>query len=373
MVDDDETLLKALSLLMERAGYEVHEASNGHAACRLLDSMSDKIDAVISDVSMANGTGLDVMRFAHRLDPSMPVLLMTGVPSVETAVEALEAGAFKFLTKPVDPPQLLDAVKKAIGARAGHITRSATTSHTPESRARSDLSKSFDSALEQLWMAFQPVVDKQSHRVFAYEALVRSKDPTLGRPDLLFQAAETLDRVHELGQKIRQLIAAEVPSAPKDCKIFVNLHPLDLRDETLYQQYDPLSDFAERVVFEITERVSLSKLPDVEVRIARLRERGYAIAVDDLGEGYAALSSMAQLRPEVVKLDMSLVRGIEQDEMKQRLVAAVGMLCTGMGIDMIAEGVETVDECTTLMGLGATLLQGYLFARPQAGFASVEF
>ncbi len=372
MVDDDETLLKALALLMERAGYAVHTASSGQEACALIHNLAGQLDAVVSDVSMPDGDGLDVMRCAHRQDPSLPVLLMTGVPSVETAIEALEAGAFKFLTKPVAPADLLEAVKKAVSTRGDLHLNEGALSRTPASRARSELERLFDSALEQLWMAFQPVVDLQARRVFAYEALVRSREPELARPDLLFDAAETLGRVHDIGRRIRRAICQRIPSAPTDCKIFVNLHPMDLADDALYDAKEPLAPYASRVVFEITERISLSKLADVEDRISALRARGYSIAVDDLGEGYAALKSMTQLKPEIVKLDMSLVRDIDSDDMKQRLVAAVAALCDSMNIKMVAEGVETLQELNTLVKLGMPLLQGYYFARPQEGFAHVE-
>lgn len=374
IVDDDASLLSALTALVERAGYEVHAAASGAQGCNVLDQLEGRVTVVVSDVSMANGNGLELMRHAHRLDPELPVLLMTGVPSVETAVEALEAGAFKFLTKPVTPQALLESLAKAVSVRTGEADgASRTTSRTPASRARNELTALFDSALDQLWMAFQPLVDRVNQRVFAYEALVRSGEVRLQRPDLLFQAAETLGRVHELGRRIRAAVAREAALAPPDCKLFVNLHALDLDDPKLYSVEEPLGPFAARVVFEITERVSLSKLSDVESKIERLRRLGYAIAVDDLGAGYAALSSMAQLRPDVVKLDMSLVRNIDTDEMKQRLVAAVATLCSSMNVQMVAEGVETQAEYAALAELGANLLQGYLFARPQAGFASVSF
>lgn len=371
VVDDDPSLLSALAALVERAGYEVHTASSGTQGCAVIEQLEGRLCAVVSDVSMANGSGLELMRHVHRIDPELPVLLMTGVPSVETAVEALEAGAFKFLTKPVTARALLEAIAKAVSVRSGEMDEPRSTSRTPASRARSELTELFESALEQLWMAFQPLVDRKNKRVFAYEALVRSGEPRMQRPDSLFQAAETLGRVRELGRRIRAAVAREAVLAPADCKLFVNLHALDLDDPELYSDDEPLGPFAERIVFEITERVSLSKLSDVESKIARLRARGYAIAVDDLGAGYAALSTMAQLRPDVVKLDMSLVRNIDTDEMKQRLVAAVVTLCDSMNVQMVAEGVETPTENAVLATLGANLVQGYLFARPQAGFINV--
>jgi EAL domain-containing protein (putative c-di-GMP-specific phosphodiesterase class I) len=90
--------------------------------------------------------------------------------------------------------------------------------------------------------------------------------------------------------------------------------------------------------------------------------------VDDLGAGYAGLTSFAQLEPEVVKVDMSLIRGLDRSPTKQKLVHSIVGLCRGLGIQMIAEGIETIEERDTLVGLGGDLCQGYLFARPGRAF-----
>jgi EAL domain-containing protein (putative c-di-GMP-specific phosphodiesterase class I) len=102
-----------------------------------------------------------------------------------------------------------------------------------------------------------------------------------------------------------------------------------------------------------------------------LRKLGYRIAVDDLGAGYAALGALASLEPEVVKLDMSLVRDIERHPVKQRVVTAIASLCRELGGRVVAEGVETKAELDTITNAGIDLIQGYLIAKPQRGFASV--
>jgi EAL domain-containing protein (putative c-di-GMP-specific phosphodiesterase class I) len=157
----------------------------------------------------------------------------------------------------------------------------------------------------------------------------------------------------------------ETPDVPG---IFVNLHVLDLVDEDLYDPATPLAAFAGRVYFEITERAALEKVHDVRERVARLRALGYRIAVDDLGEGYSGLTSFAQLEPEAVKLDMSLIRGVDIVPMKKKLVRAMATLCRELDARLIAEGVETEAERDTLIELGGDLLQGYLFAKPDFPF-----
>jgi EAL domain-containing protein (putative c-di-GMP-specific phosphodiesterase class I) len=107
--------------------------------------------------------------------------------------------------------------------------------------------------------------------------------------------------------------------------------------------------------------------------MARLRELGYRIAIDDLGAGYAGLSSIVQLQPEIIKLDMALVRGVDADATRQKLVHAMVSLCDEMNIQVIAEGVETPAERDTLSLLGADMMQGYLFAKPGPPFPEAIF
>src|SRR6185369_1280542 len=103
-------------------------------------------------------------------------------------------------------------------------------------------------------------------------------------------------------------------------------------------------------------------------RVAMLRKRGYRIAVDDLGAGYAALGALATLEPEIVKLDMSLVRDIERHPTKRRVVGAIATLCRELGSRVVAEGVETHAELETLLDGGIELIQGFLLARPARTF-----
>jgi EAL domain-containing protein (putative c-di-GMP-specific phosphodiesterase class I) len=125
---------------------------------------------------------------------------------------------------------------------------------------------------------------------------------------------------------------------------------------------------ADRVVLEITERASLDGVDDARNKVARLRKMGFRIAVDDLGAGYAGLTSFATLEPEFVKLDMTLVRGIDQSPTKQKLVRSVSGLCKELGMMVVGEGVETRAERDILVGCGCDLLQGYLIARPDRPF-----
>jgi EAL domain-containing protein (putative c-di-GMP-specific phosphodiesterase class I) len=155
--------------------------------------------------------------------------------------------------------------------------------------------------------------------------------------------------------------------------LFVNLHPLDLNDEELYSPKAPLSKFASKVVLEITERAPLVDVGNLPDHLKALRKMGYQIALDDLGAGYAGLTSLAQLQPEVVKLDMSLIRDVDKNVTKQRLVGSMTRLSEEMGMKVVVEGVETKEERDALLSLGCDLFQGYLFAKPGPPFPTVSW
>jgi len=243
---------------------------------------------------------------------------------------------------------------------------------TPAAAPDPALARVFKRAMEGLFMVFQPIVSWRQKEIVAYEALVRTCEPELARPDLLFSAAERLDMIIPMGRRIRRGVAQLASTAPESVSLFVNVHGGELADPELYDAESPLSRIADRVVLEITERWSLDRFHDVGERIGALRNLGFRVAVDDLGAGYAGLTSFARLRPEIVKLDMSLIRGVHEDPTRQHLIRSLNGACRDLGITVVAEGVETREERDTLIALGSDLLQGYLFSKPARAFPTVD-
>jgi EAL domain-containing protein (putative c-di-GMP-specific phosphodiesterase class I) len=284
----------------------------------------------------------------------------------------MEYGALRYLIKPIEAKQLEEVVARAVRLhQMAKIKREALELFRLEGKHlgdRAGLEARFENALRTLWVAFQPIISWSTKTVVAHEALVRNEEPTLRAPPDLFEAAERLGRLKELGVIVRGRTADTVLQVPTEGLLFVNLHAADLEDDSLLDPSAALSALAKRVVLEITERAPMDKIRDIGDRVARLRAMGYRIAVDDLGAGYAGLTSFAQLEPEVVKVDMSLIRGIDSSPVKQKLVRSIISLCTELGIQLVAEGIETAAERDTLVALGGDLCQGYLFAKPGRGF-----
>lgn len=364
LVEDEPMLARAYGRVLTNAGQRVVLVNDGREALRAIDEQH--FDAVVSDIEMPEMNGMELLSALRGRGDETPLVFMTGAPTVKAVTTALDQGVTAFLLKPVPHEQLLgaveDALEKARAAQAAHAAL--------EEMDR--VGQHLDSALDKLVIAYQPLVRWSDKSTLGYESLVRSAEPALPHPGALFGAADKVGRTEELNRAIRAV--APLPYLlGRDELLFFNLHVLDLQDETVFDPASPLASVAERVVLEITERASVEVVKDFRARVARLRDLGFRIAVDDLGAGYAGLSSMALLDPDVVKLDMTLVRDIETSQTSQRVVSSIRRVCEDMGKLVVAEGVETKEELMCLVDLGCDIFQGYYFARPAHDFPEPQF
>ena len=372
LVDDDDAVRNALRRVLEHRGYQVFACSSGGEALEQL--AHGGFDAMVSDVRMPGMSGLKLLKAVREHDLDLPVILVTGNPDLASATEAVEYGAFQYLIKPIETDRLDEAVDRAAAVgRMARVKREYVEeygSSTFRVGDRAGISATLERALASLWVAHQPIVRASNLSLFAYEVLMRSEEPDLPNPQAVLKAAERVERLNDLGATVRRLAALDIDTCP-DAVFFVNLHPEDLSDEALYEASASLTPYAHRVVLEVTERASLEHITHLRERMARLRALGFRIALDDLGAGYAGLTSFTQLEPEFVKLDMELIRGIHLNEMKRKIVRSMVELCHDMGKSIVAEGVETREECDVLVDLECDLLQGYLLARPGRAFPTI--
>lgn len=376
LVDDDPDVLRAYGRVLERMGARVVVASDGVSALGSLSSQ--EIDVVITDLNMPVMGGLEFLRAVREINLDVPVVIATGLPELQSAMAAVDYGAFQYLTKPIDPQQLKITVAQATQFHAlARLQREApSSSGIPRDgfRDRAALEVRFARALDKLWIAFQPIVHFRVRDPYAYEALVRSHEASLSTPHALFAAAQELGKMTMLGRKIRQEVATLTRTLAPEVLIFVNLHPADLNDEQLYSKSNPLLQVSSRVVYEITERSELSGVTELAGKLRRLRQMDFRIAIDDLGAGYSSLSSFIHLDPDYVKLDMALIRDVHLSANKLSLVRGITRIChNDMGIRVICEGVESLEEVQVLANEGLSLFQGYYFARPEQGFPLPRF
>ncbi len=209
-------------------------------------------------------------------------------------------------------------------------------------------------------VVFQPIVDLNTGAIFAYEALARSKAKGMESPMALFEAAAEQKLCGRLGRMIREQATESCSTHP----LFLNVHPHELADRWLVQPDDPIFTHEPGVFLEVTESVPLSHFELVKRVLKEVRGKGVGLVVDDLGAGYSNLRYIADLAPEVVKLDRGLIEDLPSDPRRIKLVASIVRLCEDMGARVVAEGVETRAELAAVRQAGVHFVQGFLIARP---------
>lgn len=254
----------------------------------------------------------------------------------------------------------------SFAAIAGALLGPVQERHNQEAAARSEIEAIIEH--EAFQPVFQPVVELRSRRVVGYEALTRFDD---GRaPAETFAEASILGvgTDLELACVRRSLEAAR--ALPEDAWIGVNTSPAMLLETPELAAI--LATTRRAVVLEITERAEVEDYAHLHRAIAALGE-GVRVAVDDAGAGYAGLQRILELRADLVKLDLILVRGVDSDPARQALVAGMAHFARRTNARLLAEGVESEAEADALLDLGIELAQGYLFGRPApAGEASAD-
>jgi EAL domain-containing protein (putative c-di-GMP-specific phosphodiesterase class I)/ActR/RegA family two-component response regulator len=374
LVEDNEALAAALVRSLRKAGYVVEHAADGSDATKLL--IEGGFEAVVTDLMLPGTSGMDLLRTIRAYDLDLPVLLMTGHPTMETAIDAVELGALQYLIKPVEIDALIKAVARATEYhRLARIKREAMriaglASSYPGDRA--GLESRFKSALETARMAFQPIVDLKKNRVYGYEALLRSREPSMPSPVDVVRAADQLGRTAELGLRVRELAVQSFMRAGDGVMLFLNIHTSDLLDPALFDAQSVLAPIASRVVLEVSEHSPIDRIKDARARASVLKFNGFRIAIDDLGAGYAGLTSFITLEPDIVKIDMALIRGIDASEVKQNLVRSIVELCGRLGMGVVAEGVETSAELHAVRMLGCAYAQGFFIGRPSDVFQPID-
>jgi EAL domain-containing protein (putative c-di-GMP-specific phosphodiesterase class I) len=211
-------------------------------------------------------------------------------------------------------------------------------------------------------IAYHPIVLAETGKIFGYEALARGGLRGLRSPEVMFEVAAEADLVWELSRLCRTRAIEGMPTHLADDQLlFMNVDPHDFADPSL-----EMLDVADphRVVIEITERTAIKDYPKFRERLKGFRDRGFRIAVDDAGSGYAGLGSIANLEPDFIKLDISLINSIDTNFIKQNLVETMVHFAEEHGAMVIAEGVERAEELETVRRLGVPLVQGFYLQRP---------
>nr|WP_219338518.1 EAL domain-containing protein [Luteimonas deserti] len=215
-------------------------------------------------------------------------------------------------------------------------------------------------------MAFQPIVDARDRSIYGYEALVRGEDGA-GAGDVIARVRP--EQLYRFDQTCRVRAIATAAELGLRERLFINFFPNAVyQPETCIRLTLRAAQIAgfptERLVFEAAESEEVRDQAHVSRIFRDYRGRGFQTAIDDFGAGYAGLSSLVEFQPDLLKLDMKLVRGIDGDPVRRAIVEGVVGIAARVGCTVLAEGVETPGEYRALRALGIALFQGYLFGRP---------
>jgi EAL domain-containing protein (putative c-di-GMP-specific phosphodiesterase class I) len=228
---------------------------------------------------------------------------------------------------------------------------------------------------QQFFVEYQPIVELSSNRIYKAEGLVRWAHPFRGLllPSEFISLAEDNGLILEIGDQVFKEAANQAKklrdSGYSDFQITVNKSPIQfLRDDFLYKDQmefmQKIGLSGDAIVLEITESLLLQTQPIVAEKLAYFNSNGIELALDDFGTGYSSLSYLKKFEIEYIKIDRAFVCDLEINEANKSIVEAVIVMAHKLGIKVIAEGVETVEQKDILAGMGCDFGQGYFFARP---------
>ena len=378
IVDDEQTNVALLERMLRQVGVaEIHGTNDPQLAverCREVGA-----DLVLLDLHMPRHDGFAVMaELADSLpeDAFVPVLVLTADSTTEIRDRALQAGASDFLTKPLDRMEVILRVRNLLQTRALYLD---VQQRNARLRAELDRREAEEWRLEQerrdrlaridevlrrrgYTMVFQPIAGLASGEIVGAEALARFTDEPYRPPNEWFDEASTVGRSQELEIAAVTAAVASLDELPEGVFLALNLSPETAVRPELAEALREVPP--ERIVVELTEHTRVDDYAPLLAGLEPLREGGFRIAVDDAGAGYAGLRHVLRLQPDMLKLDIDLIRGIDVDPVKRALSAALVRFAHETGAVIIAEGIETAAELETLRSLGVEWGQGYHLARP---------
>lgn len=377
VVDDNEANVRLLHTVLTRCGLtRVELVTDSRRALARYDELQP--DLVLLDLHMPGLDGYALLpELAARAGGSyLPVIVLTADTTRDAVHRALRLGARDFLTKPIDTLELTLRVRSVLETRelyarlrqqnvalqselAGYQQGEYAELEARQVR-RALVQRVLDENL--LTLAFQPIVDLLSGEFVGYEALARFPVEPARGPERWFADALDIGLGAELELAAIERALAMQQWLPETAFVAVNVSP----STALSAAFPRLMEKAikHRLVIELTEHVLVEDFDAIGKALAPLREQRVLLAVDDTGAGYAGFRHLLGLNPDIIKLDVSLTRGIDTDPARRALAAALVRFSEDTGTRLIAEGVENANELSTLVDLGVDWVQGYYLGRP---------
>jgi diguanylate cyclase (GGDEF)-like protein len=298
----------------------------------------------------------------------------------DVVVPRINVGIATAFPDSPDPAALLRGLRQAVTHAQTDSTSSISVLNrniVRTAKRRNDIEADIRDAIRHgsLWLAYQPEVDLRTRRIVGMEALVRWRHPTLGEllPEAFLDVVEEMNLAGDLGRWVLRTACAALSAWKRDgladdVILRVNVSPRQLVDPDFIDTVaGVLAEFEIGpgvLCVEFTETVVLHDLDAVRALVTRLQAIGVTVAIDDFGTGYSGFTRLKALPVDTVKIDRSFVGEVNANLHDRAIVAAVIAMADAFRIDVVAEGVETDEAAATLLELGCTYAQGYLFSRP---------
>jgi EAL domain-containing protein (putative c-di-GMP-specific phosphodiesterase class I)/CheY-like chemotaxis protein len=376
VADDDPVIRLFLTELISDDDALELVGAVGRADEAVALAVAKRPDVALVDVRMP-GDGVTAAEGIRNRAPGTRVIALSAHNDRTTVLEMLEAGAVGYLVKDASVQTIIESIRRAAegqGSLAGAVTAGVidelveqrADKRRAEARHRESVAW-IRRAIDQpgaFAILLQPICSLQAGAVVGVEALSRfSLRPSL-RPDRWFAEAATIGLGRELELVAIDRALALLPRLPKSMFLSVNASPATVSS-------DEFSDLiarcdAARVVVEVTEVAPIDDYEEFGASLSRVREQGVRLAVDDAGAGFASLRHILQLVPDLIKLDRTLIAGIEGDRARQALAAGLISFAGHLGASIIAEGIELEGQLTALCSLGVGQGQGFFLCHPQA-------
>jgi EAL domain-containing protein (putative c-di-GMP-specific phosphodiesterase class I)/FixJ family two-component response regulator len=373
LADDEPGLRTALTELLSHEDRVELIATAGDAEEAIRIAESGLPDVALVDVRMPAGGGPHAARGISRVSPRTRVIALSAYEDRANVLEMLRAGAVGYLVKGTAADELVQGIEDVAhgGTSLSAEVMSGVVAELATQLRREEIEHEADRALRGdierfvtghgVWMVFQPIIDLETRVEIGVEALARFGSIPMKPPDQWFAAATALELGLQLELRTMREALAGLSKIPDDVFLALNSSHHTAESPELV---DRLEGVERRIVLEITEHEAIEDYGALAEALAPLRERGLRVAVDDVGAGYASLRHALQLAPDMVKMDMSLTRGIDRDPGRRALAAALISFAGETNMTIIAEGIETAAELDALRELGVRYGQGFYFARP---------
>ena len=376
MIADDDPAVRGLlaELVRSEPAFELVGAV-ADATEAIAFAAAEQPDVVLLDVRMPGGGGLAAAKGIARRSRGSKMIALSGQGDRATVLEMLQAGVMSYLVKGGTTDEIVETIKRAADGGSslssevtGEIIDELNGQLSVQARAQgrhAARKKRIQQAIEDegaLEMVFQPIVALHGRKVVGREALARFKGPPQRTPDVWFAEATEVGLAVELElAAVREAFEA-FRDFPRGVYLSVNVSPTTLMNAGFRKLVSQME--GGRLVAEVTEHARIEDYGHLAGAVDELRAFGMRLAVDDAGAGFASLRHILNLNPELIKLDLTLIRDIHLDRSKQALAAALISFAEKSGAAIIAEGIETAAELKALVGLGVGYGQGYLLGRP---------